>query len=390
MAIVLDKVGTVQTQTIDTLLRDNIAARRELVEAIQEGYGLDARAEGLAKVREATQNAEKLLNKARDTVASSNIVDAMMEKAGSAHQGKGALLGGVLGGLPGAVGGMAVDVLTNPAKLMKQAVALREIGLKWGSKIDGSVKALVDGTGTAARAARATGTALSGAGRYARTTGERYAASNVEQTKKYDKIAKNLVTAMADPVGSSQKIGATLGNVDHSMVRDSMISGAMRAASFLNSKLPAAVYGGSPLAPNQVTSVAPTQKARFLRYYEAVQNPAMVFEELKTGNVPPEHIESLKVCYPALYQRAQLAVFDAVHSKENEMPLQKRLALAELFDNPGAIEPTLDPAFMSRLSQTAQQGNVSEKAQDQRASAAIRPMAPMGQRMSTGLDKMMH
>jgi len=381
----VDKVGTVQTQTIDQLLRDNIAARRELVEAIQEGYGLGGHAEGLMKVQEATKAAQALLDKAHDVVGKSNIVEEMMEKAGhSSHGSTGALLGGVLGHAPGAVAGMAIDVLMNPAKLMRQAVALREIGLKWGTKIDNSVKALVEGTGTATRAARAT---VSGTNRYARTTAERYAASNVDQTKKYDRIAKNLVTAMADPVGTSVKVGDAVGNVDHSMVRDSMITGAMRAAAFLNSKLPAPVYGNNPLAPNQIQSVAPAQKARFLRYYEAVQNPAMVFDELKTGNVPPEHIETLKNCYPALYQRAQLAVFEAVHSATNPPNYQKRLALAELFDSPGVIEPTLDPGFMARLSQTAQQGNVSEKQQEQKSSAAMRPLADG---MKSSLDKMMH
>ena len=352
-------LGTTKSQIVDGLLRDSIAARKELSESIVKGYGLESHGGGLAKLTESADKAQEILKQADKNIASANIIEGMMGTASSSREGsRGAIVGGVLGGLPGAVAGFAADTLMHPDKLMMQAVSLRAAALKMGKTIDSSVKALMTGTSAAARAAAKVGEA----GGVVRRAAIRENVSAKDQTQKYDRITKGLVASVADPVGTAQHIGDSMGAISHSTVRDMMISSSMRAANFLNSKIPQPVFAGTPLTPNQLMSVAPAEKARFLRYYEAVNDPGIVFRELETGTVAPEHIESLKVCYPALYARAQMAVFEAAHDNKNPLPYQTKISMAQLFDNPAAIEPTLDRGFMDRVSAAAMQGGQAEAA----------------------------
>lgn len=365
-------LGTAQSKILDGLVKDNLAAKHELAQAIVQGYGLGAHEAGLQKVVDSIKSSQELLQKATDTIGKANIVHEMFQKASSGHgEGLGATaLGAVVGGAPGAALGKAVDVLARPDKLMRQAMALREVGLKWQNGISADVKQ--------AFAVRA-GQAVESIGKVARaaeTTAARVAVTHEERASQYEKIAKSVVLANSDPIQLAQKIGQHVGDVAPMAVRDIMVDRSLQAAQFLNSKLPGPVYGASPLTPNQLNAIAPGQQAKFLRYYAAVNDPGVVFKELRNGMTPaPEHIETLKVCYPALYQKAQQVVMEAVHSDPSgkTLPLQTRISLAELFDVPGQIEPTLDPAFMNRITQIAQQG-ARQEAQQNAPQARTRTM----------------
>lgn len=347
-------LGTAKTKILDDMVRDNIAAKRDLIESIVKGYGLDAHEGGLQKALDSIKSSQDLVKKAKDALGSANILEEMHNRAASSRAGlSGTVAGGLIGHAPGAALGAAADALMDPIKLMKQAVAIREIGLKWQNGISADVKQAFMATGASAAAA------VGKAAGVAQTAATRMIATHEERGAQYEKDAKNVAEAVADPVALAQKLGPAMGDVAPAAVRDMMVSGAIRTAHFLNSKLPGPVYSSSPLQPQQLTPIAPAQQARFLRYMEAANDPNVVFRELRSGITPAaEHIETLKVCYPALYERAQQVVLEAVHSDQSgkTIPYQARLALAELFDVPGAIEPTLDPGFMARLTQTAQQG----------------------------------
>lgn len=351
----VEGLGTAKSKILDGLVRDNLAARRDLAEAIVQGYGLGAHEARMQTVLDSVKSSQGLLQKATDTVGKANIIDQMFQTAASSHgEGLGlTALGAILGGGPGAALGKAVDILGRPDKLMRQSIALREMALKWQNGISADVKQAFMATG--ASAASAVGKAAG----IAQTAATRMIATHEERDAQYEKAAKNVAEAVADPVALAQKVGPAVGDVAPAAVRDMMVAGAIRTANFLNSKLPGPVYSSSPLQPQQLTPIAPAQQARFLRYMEAANDPNVVFRELRSGIAPAaEHIETLKVCYPALYERAQQVVIEAVHSDQSgkTIPYQARLALAELFDVPGAIEPTLDAGFQARLSQTVQQG----------------------------------
>lgn len=375
-------LGTTKSQLVDGLLRDSIAARKDLANSIVKGYGLEAHGGRLAALTEATEKAQGILKQADKNVASANVIEGMMGTAGSAHGGGlgGLALGGALGASfsddksTGAGLGVAAALLMSPGKLIMQAVSLRAAALKMGKTIDGSVNALMSGTSAAARATARIGEGVAPA----RQAIVRESVSAKDQTQKYDRITKGLVASVADPVGTANHIGDSMGAISHSAVRDMMISSSMRAANFLNSKIPQPVFAGTPLTPNQLMSVAPAEKAKFLRYYDAVNDPGIVFRELETGTVAPEHIEALKVCYPALYARAQMAVFEAAHDNKNQLPYQTKISLAQLFDNPAAIEPTLDRGFMDRVSAAAMQGGQAEAAKQNAPAPAGPQMPPMG------------
>jgi hypothetical protein len=358
IASYVDGLGTTKSKTLDGLVRDHIEAQRDLVESIVKSYGLDAHEKGMQKVLGSVKVAQELLDKATNTVGKANIVEEALKRASSSHGTLG-ITGAVLGGAPGAGIGAVLGNLMDPVKLIHQATALREMSIKWGKGVDSDIRSAF-----LSRTQRAAETAKS-VGRVVRTEAQRAAGRDEEDSKaRYQRISKELTTSMADPMGMAKKIGDAMGHIEHPAVRDQMITGAMRAADFLHSKLPGPVYGGSPLTPNQLASVAPSDRAKFLRYYEAVQDPGVVFRQMREGKYPPpEHMEALKTCYPALYQRAQQAVFDAAHRKDSSgqpPPLQTRCMLAQLFDQPWLIEPTLDPGFQNRIAQAFNQGAQTE------------------------------
>jgi hypothetical protein len=84
-----------------------------------------------------------------------------------------------------------------------------------------------------------------------------------------------------------------------------------RALAFLNSKLPPA-RNVDPLAPTQQRTWNHQDATRFARYVEAAEDPAGVLDDVATGKVTPEAIETLRVLAPTLYRDLQVQTLDAI------------------------------------------------------------------------------
>ena len=363
----IDGLGTTKTKIIDPMLRDSIAARAELSSAITEGYGLAGHEPGLARLKESAAKAQDVLKRADEHVGTVNAIETMIETRK----------------------GHSSTLAERGAGYIQQAMHFRGQAAKMTEKIDSTIKALVDGTSPISSAVKTGGTIARGTARAAQQSLVRAAQQSRDRSAEYERVAKGIVEANADPVAMADTVADSVAEFGHDEMREAVIQRTGVAAAFLASKVPASIYAGTPLTPSQRQSVAPAQQAKFLRYYEAVNDPSIVFDELKSGNVPPEHIEALQAVYPALYRRAQLAVMDAVGNTDRPMPYQQRLALAELFDQPGAIEPTLDQGFMGRISAAAAEGAKDQAAPGGQPGAPARPKAtgsvakPMQSHLST-------
>src|SRR6185295_5033733 len=79
----------------------------------------------------------------------------------------------------------------------------------------------------------------------------------------------------------------------------------MRMASFLSSKLPQPLYPDQTMTTKQWESVSRGDKERFMRYVNAVNNPMQIFADLRSGKATPVQAETLKVCFPKLFAKAQ-------------------------------------------------------------------------------------
>ena len=363
----VDGLGTTKTRLLDPKFRESIAARRELASAITEGYGLAGHEAVVERLKASADKAQDVLKRADEHVGTVNAIETMIETRK----------------------GHSSTLAERGAGYIHQAMHFRGQAAKMTEKIDGAIKGIVDGTSPISKAAKTGGTLARGAGRAAQLSLVRAATQSQDRSAEYNRISKGIVEAHADPIALSDNVADSVADFAHDDVRDAVIQRAGAAVAFMASKMPASVYAGTPLTPSQLQSVAPAQQAKFLRYYEAVNDPSIVFDELKNGNVPPEHMEALKAVYPAFYRKAQLAVMEAVADTEHPMGYQQRLALAELFDEPGLIEPTLDRGFMDRISAAATEGAKDQAAPGGQPGAPARPRAagsvakPMQSHLST-------
>ena len=128
-----------------------------------------------------------------------------------------------------------------------------------------------------------------------------------------------------------------------------------RALAFLNSKLPPA-RNVDPLAPSQQRSWTHSDAARFARYVEAAEDPAGVLDDVATGKVTPEAIETLRVLTPTLYRELQVQTLDAIAeqlAKGQPIKYEARLKLGTLLGI--QADPSQHPRVRAFL-----QGNITQ------------------------------
>lgn len=128
-----------------------------------------------------------------------------------------------------------------------------------------------------------------------------------------------------------------------------------RALAFLNSKLPPA-RNVDPLAPTQQRSWTHSDAARFARYVEAAEDPAGVLDDVATGKVTPEAIETLRVLTPTLYRDLQVQTLDAIAeqlAKGQPIKYEARLKLGTLLGI--QADPSQHPRVRAFL-----QGNITQ------------------------------
>jgi hypothetical protein len=114
-----------------------------------------------------------------------------------------------------------------------------------------------------------------------------------------------------------------------------MISGKLSSAvQFLSQKLPRRPVT-SPFMKLEPTT---REKEKFLRYYNAAQNPKAVFEDLKKGYANPEGVEVLKRVYPEIYRLLSEEVMNRIEEKslsyQDRINLQKLLGISANYKKP--------------------------------------------------------
>jgi hypothetical protein len=125
-------------------------------------------------------------------------------------------------------------------------------------------------------------------------------------------------------------------------------SAARRATSFLASKLPQGHAHVSSLTPQFDTPrVSDAEKAKWMRYATAVDDPMSVLHDLQTGAITREQVEALKTVYQNLYQQIRTQVMQGLSEQKEPVPYAKRLQLGILLDVPA--DASLSPGFIASM-----------------------------------------
>ena len=163
----------------------------------------------------------------------------------------------------------------------------------------------------------------------------------------YVRRAAGVSEMMANPDKLAERIGTNLGDLRTRAPRlaDAMTGAALTGIQFLSQKLPP-IPPADPFEPNRKPMPPPIgQRETWLRYYNAVQDPLTVLDDLRDGRINMEGVEVLRDVYPPLFQHVRQQTFDLMASGRMEaMSKQQRIGLGLAL---GIATPELDPAYVA-------------------------------------------
>ncbi|HEY6921283.1 MAG TPA: hypothetical protein VI390_06745 [Methyloceanibacter sp.] len=330
--------------------------------------------------------ADKAAQSALTTVGGTNIVSLRDAIAGAAG-----LAGGLTHGPLGLVTGPAAALASRYARTNGTAIAAKTLdklatitGIeKATAKIDSEIAASVKGF-----VARAEGKPIPKVER--RPVKLRVHRGHANDREEYEDRAKLATVAATNQVAMQAAIQQHTAQLDTHAPRTAkaLEQKTKVAANFLASKLPkatsttqgVALAGGKPVEPS------PAERAEFLRYARAVDDPISVVHDLQHGRLSREGVEAMKVCYPKLYDQVRTEIGKSVaeaQAKGHELRYVDRLQLGILFDLP--TDWSLKPDSVAALQKPFAEQNKPPTGHG--GGAPSRAQSKVAQREQSGSDR---
>jgi hypothetical protein len=123
---------------------------------------------------------------------------------------------------------------------------------------------------------------------------------------------------------------------------------AQRSARFLAAKIPPNPTKAGSLSPQlDKTQPSKADQAKFLDYFDTVDDPTSALRSLEKGRITPQQVEALQAVYPEMYRTVQQQVMDHLQGLKEPLPYQQRIKLGVLLQIP--TDPTLQPAFVQAI-----------------------------------------
>ncbi len=132
----------------------------------------------------------------------------------------------------------------------------------------------------------------------------------------------------------------------------------VRAIDYLKTLKP------EPKQVNSFNTPIPPTKAEEYRYKQALeiaQNPLVVLEKIKTGQLQTNDIKDLSIMYPAMYKQMQQKIMSQVVNRkadEEPVPYRTRLSISLFVQQP--LDSTMEPASIM-AAQPKPQGNPQQE-----------------------------
>lgn len=266
------------------------------------------------------------------------------------------LIGGAVGGLPGAAVGYAASLATKPYTLLRKYTAImRQIDKGEAGQIAavaGFVRKMGKGAAKAARAATPYGAGVGRAARSAATRG--VAISAAKRRERNDAALEKAQYYASNPGALAEDMRSRTLNIEDTAPSLAGLAAqrAGEAAAFLASKAPQ--RWEDPLG--RVSLVNPHEQAKFDRYADAVLDPLSVLGHLENGTFTLEHAEALRTVYPAMYADIQRRVMEAMIAAP-DIPFQSRIQAGILFESPtdASMRPEMIAATQAAIAGPTQQ-----------------------------------
>ncbi len=196
------------------------------------------------------------------------------------------------------------------------------------------------------------------------------------------------IYAATNPATSTAKMAQSFGALySHApQLGQAASSAAMRAASYLASKLPANAVTVNVFSPAKMeSSISDEDLHKFATAWTTVNNPLSILDDLQKNMLTAEQVEAVKVVYPEIFQQLQFKVREALTKQKEPPSYATRCQLDLLLDLNGAGEPSLAPDFQRTLMQIQQIRDAQQQQTQPRPPTAPSAMASQYRTLSGGI-----
>ena len=132
----------------------------------------------------------------------------------------------------------------------------------------------------------------------------------------------------------------------HPSLGDKIMSKAMQKFQYMHRLLPRSPHGSTGFGPDR-WSASSTEVDKYARIMAAAENPSGIIDDLNSGKLTQEAVDTVKTLYPEIYVDIQMEIIENIDDIKANVDYQGRLQLGLLFQVPTDV--VLEPAFIQRM-----------------------------------------
>lgn len=246
--------------------------------------------------------------------------------------------GSILGGAKGA-GLAAARAATDPVAAAKVLSTVEKISSGTVKSVDATAQYLFDKKNWGVKIAAPIIL------QNAKETDERYKEA-VSTVKKFSQNGSNMMDML-------QKNTQHL-SIYAPKITEAVHNATVSATNFLASKIPVMPMNYIFDGKNEPSDA---RKAQFVRYYDALDNPHVLLDQIKSNYILPETVEAISKVFPEYfnYVKGQIAteMTNIMAHGKLELPFQRRVSLSKFLGMP--LDSSMSIGQLSRTQQTLQQ-----------------------------------
>jgi hypothetical protein len=353
--------GAARNDTRAQVYRQTLEAQADLMGTMRRHLDLGAADAGAKEAATQARRALDSFDALEERVARVNQLRALEQGTGVERalvaQGAGYVLGGPLGAA-------LATALASPTVLARGIGAIERAAARVTTRIDRGASSFVT------RALKAARRGASRAQRVASVSGRRLVVRG--SVADFEEEVQRVIDAAARPEETQRRIEestAEIGRVAPG-VQAQLQQQATASIAFLAARVPPNARPVDPLFPGLTRrrDASNPERARFLRFARAVNDPLSVIDDLEAGAMPVESVEVLRELFPLLHRQLGNALVAEITRRMrsgDDIPFTFRRDLGSLLG--AATDPIFRPdairAYQAGALASAQQAEAMEARQ---------------------------
>lgn len=345
--------GAAKNDTRAQVFRDTLAAQAELLDTMDRHLDLSPMTVSAGEASREARKAISAFDALEDRVGRVNQFRALEQGTGVERalvaQGAGYVLGGPLGAA-------IATALASPTVIARGLGAIERAAARVTQRIDSGAASFVT------RALDASRRGASRATRLASVAGRRLVVR--ASVAEFNDEVERVIEAAARPEETQRRIAEStedIGRVSPG-IQSQLQQQATAGIAFLARRVPPNARPVDPLFPGiaRRRDASDSERARFLRYAHAVNDPLSVIDDLEAGAMPVESVEVLRELFPLLHKQLGDALVSEVTRRlrgGDDIPFTFRRDLSSL------LGAAADPVFRPEAIRAYQEGALSSSQQ---------------------------